>query len=401
MGDRPAREGVRPVSGRSIELDFYFRGVRCRERLKLAPTPRNLNHAANLRASVLHEIALGTFDYAKRFPDSKLARKLQGASAAASDSVEKHLWDWLERVKPSLEKTTYIYYERYIRRTLVPAVGKHRLAALTKDHCRDLIASKPNVTAKRWNNVLSPLRQMLAEAAVDGLIPVSPMHGIVVRRRRTVERQDEVDPFTPAELAAIMDAADPYLRALIQFIAWTGLRTSEMMALRWEDVDLKSGELRVRAAKVGGIVKAPKTKAGRRTVELLPPARKALEIQRAMTGLIGQHVWHDLRLGAGKAWENDKQLREWHWRPLLKRAQVRYRYPYQLRHTYASMLLSAGENVMWVARQMGHGDWVITARTYARWMPQVAPDAGNKARALADQVAGAPDASSIPATGTQ
>lgn len=350
--------------------------------MKLAPTPRNLNHAANLRASVLHEIAIGTFDYAARFPESKLARKLQGARAVATDTVEEYLWRWLDRIRPSIEKTTAIYYERYIRRTLVPAVGAHRLGDLTKDHCRDLIASKPKVTAKRWNNVLSPLRQMLAEAASDGLIPTSPMEGVKVKRRREIAREDDIDPFTPEELAAIIEAAPAHLGALVTFLAWTGLRPSEMMALRWEDVDLKKGTLRVRAAKVGGIEKAPKTKAGRRTVELLPPAQKALEAQRAMTGLMKAHVWHDLRRGPGKPWENDKQIREWHWRPLLTRCKVRYRYPYQLRHTYASMLLSAGENPMWVAQQMGHHDWVITARTYARWLPQVAPDAGNKARAL-------------------
>lgn len=46
----------------------------------------------------------------------------------------------------------------------------------------------------------------------------------------------------------------------------------------------------------------------------------------------------------------------------LRKAGVRYRYPYQMRHTFASQALSAGENAMWVARQMGHRDWTITAK---------------------------------------
>lgn len=45
------------------------------------------------------------------------------------------------------------------------------------------------------------------------------------------------------------------------------------------------------------------------------------------------------------------------------------RYPYQTRHTYASMMLSAGENPMWVAQQMGHSDWAMIRRVYGRWMP--------------------------------
>jgi len=61
---------------------------------------------------------------------------------------------------------------------------------------------------------------------------------------------------------------------------------------------------------------------------------------------------------------------------------VRYRKPYQTRHTYASMMLTAGENVMWVAQQMGHTDWSLTAKRYGRWIPADMPNAGSKAVAM-------------------
>ncbi|MFB0936677.1 MAG: tyrosine-type recombinase/integrase, partial [Propionivibrio sp.] len=48
---------------------------------------------------------------------------------------------------------------------------------------------------------------------------------------------------------------------------------------------------------------------------------------------------------------------------------IRYRRPYQTRHTYASMMLSAGENVMYVANQMGHADWSMLVRVYGHWIP--------------------------------
>lgn len=91
-------------------------------------------------------------------------------------------------------------------------------------------------------------------------------------------------------------------------------------------------------------------------------------------------MFHDPR--TGEPWSGDKQIREWHWRALLKRAEVRYRYPYQTRHTYASTLLSAGENPVWVASQMGHKDWVMIVRTYGRWIPSVDPTAGEKVSAM-------------------
>ncbi len=75
-----------------------------------------------------------------------------------------------------------------------------------------------------------------------------------------------------------------------------------------------------------------------------------------------------------------KALPEHYWKPL---AEVRYRQPYQLRHTYASTMLSSGENIHWLATQMGHRDATMILRTYGRWIPDVDPSAGSKAEELA------------------
>jgi len=70
------------------------------------------------------------------------------------------------------------------------------------------------------------------------------------------------------------------------------------------------------------------------------------------------------------------------WESLLRKAGVPFRNPYQTRHTYASLLLSAGENPMFVAQQMGHRDWGMIRKRYGRWIPSVDPDVGKRANAL-------------------
>lgn len=60
----------------------------------------------------------------------------------------------------------------------------------------------------------------------------------------------------------------------------------------------------------------------------------------------------------------------------IKKAGVRYRNPYQTRHTYASMMLSAGENSLWVAKQMGHKDTEMIIKNYGRWIPDTSTLAG-------------------------
>lgn len=126
-----------------------------------------------------------------------------------------------------------------------------------------------------------------------------------------------------------------------------------------------------------------KTVAGRRDVKLLGPALAALLAQKEHTFLEGKAIFHrpDWRHIHRTRWVDDHQIYD-EWRATLKRAQVRYRNPYQTRHTYASMMLSAGEREIWVAKQMGHTDTTSIRRNYGRWIPSSDPDAGGKAVAL-------------------
>lgn len=379
MGDRGS---VFAASGRSIGIRFRYLGVACEERVKLPPTPRNMAYARNLRGKIMADIAKGVFDYHAYFPDSRRA-VLLAKEPAAMVTIGAKLDAWMKGARPNLERSTAMGYERAIDNTLRPAFGDTLLRDFTRDQFRTWIAGQ-SASAKRLNNLLTPLRQMLAEAVADGILPANPIHGVTIKRKGP--REDDIDPFTPDESAAILGACSGQFANLVQFALWSGLRTSEIIALRWQDVDFGRGFVSVKQAFVAGEVKGPKTKAGRRDVKLLPAARAALLAQREHTQLHSPIVFLDPRTGA--PWSGDKPIRELFWRPALTRAKVRYRYPYQTRHTYASTLLSAGENPMWVAGQMGHRDWVMIVRTYARWIPEVDPTAGDKAAAVCGQPVG-------------
>ncbi|WP_245391747.1 tyrosine-type recombinase/integrase [Salinicola aestuarinus] len=78
----------------------------------------------------------------------------------------------------------------------------------------------------------------------------------------------------------------------------------------------------------------------------------------------------------GDPWTGDQAIRETVWTHALKRAGVRYRRPYQTRHTFGSMMVSAGEPLAWVSRQMGHTSVITSTRIYARWIPATNSQAG-------------------------
>jgi len=380
MGRRPtaAPAGVRATSKRSVEIDFYFRGVRCRERLKLPPTPANRRYAANLKAEIENHIARGTFNYADFFPDSRRARIL---SKRRGDVVNlrEALRRYIDSSEKALQRSTWLDYKGAVETHLIPAFGELRLTELTRARMREW-AAKLDVTPKRLANILLPLRAVLADAVEDELIDRNLLDNWKPTVAAKPREEDVIDPFSVDEIRAILKAAEAPMCNMIQFGFWTGLRISELLAIEWRDVEWRQGVVRIRRALVRGEVKVTKTEAGTREVTLLEPARQALQAQRALTELQGGQIFRNPR--TSEPWLDDQQLRKGFWERILRRAGVRYRYPNQMRHTYASTMLSAGENPAWIASQMGHRDWGMIRRTYARWIPSADPHAGSRAVAL-------------------
>jgi integrase len=369
-------KGIR-IRGQSIQLDFYFRGMRCRETLKLEPNKRNIAHAKGLLATILHEIAMGTFNYSKHFPDSPRALAFDGRKLARA-TVQEALEAYMASKKPLLQYSTCKDYEASIARHLVPAFGHVPIKDLSARMVREWMAGLP-LSAKRVNNIMVPLRGMMKEAFMDGLIEKNPLERI----RNLPVHTEEPDPFSYSEIRLILNACQqPQHQNLFLFAFWTGLRTSELIALAWEDIDWHKEAVHVRKAKVRERLKTTKTRAGTREVLLLPTAIEALKAQKAHTWMQQAAVFHNPRQNA--PWKNDHAIRQ-AWASILRRAGIRYRNPYQTRHTYASMLLTAGENPMWVAAQMGHADWGMIRKVYGRWIPANDPLAGSRVAKTCDQ----------------
>ncbi|MGF6764012.1 integrase [Paraburkholderia sp. GAS33] len=380
--------GVVEISDSSYEISFTYRGVRCRERYKAKPSKANTRKLIQWRAGLLDDIEKGVFDYAAAFPNSKnLARFADQPGDILT--VEKYFDTWLTRKKVEVKASTYVGYYGIVNRLVIPKFGKVALSDLKRAAIRDWLAtidsaSKRPVTNKRLSNIQSCIRSALADALDDEIIDANPLAGYTYSRiERPVEGQpdDDVDPFTPDEQAAILTKMRPTERALVQVFLWTGLRTSEATALNWSDIDFIGGFIRVRRAitrEAKGVAELPKTTAGRRDVKMLDPARTALLEQKALTFMAELDGPVFVNPTTRQRYSGSTQI--WRvWQTALKHAGVRYRRPYQTRHTYASMMLSAGEHPMWVAKQMGHADWTMIARVYGRWMPSADTSAGSKA----------------------
>jgi len=353
---------VRATGAKSVQIDFRYQGIRCRERLRLAPTAQNLKYAARLKATIEHEIATGTFDYARHFPNSSRARRLV---AGCSSTVRRALLDYCGSLSNSIEPETLRDYERDSEIVARWFAKDRTLGSLTRKDIRQAV-SQLQLSRRRIIALLRPLRGAIEQALEDGTINSNPLEGFKVRRVGGVS-QGVVDPLTPEEVDAL-DRTD--LGALWSFWAWTGLRSGEVIGLRRPDVDRHHWTVTVRRAVRRGREKTPKTSAGVRTIALLPPARAALERL-----IDADPVFTNPNTGG--SWHEAKALNRAFARA-CKKAKVRRRYVYQLRHTFATWALSAGENPAWIAKQMGHSNAAMLFKHYGKWMPQLDQKAGSR-----------------------
>lgn len=366
--------GVRPTSKNSIQIEFIYNGERCRERIKAQPTDANISLAHKFRNEVLAAIADNTFNYAESFPDSKRLSKYHFEKPTIL-TVGKWLDTWIDRKEKHLKSSTYNGYTKIIA-SLKPALGDIPLANLKKKDVR-LWCETLQCSNKTIGNLISPLRAALQDAVDDELIDINPLTDFRFRLNEA-PRESDIDPFNKDEQAAILSAFSGQHKNFFQFAFWSGLRTSELIALEWGDIDWIRKTVKVQRAKTQAASEpeTTKTTSGMREVKLLPPALLALREQKSYTFLEGKIIFHDDR--TGKPWDGDQSIRKL-WTRVLHKAGVRYRRPYQTRHTYASMMLSSGESLAWVSNQIGHASVIMTASVYATFIPDSLPDAGNKA----------------------
>lgn len=342
--------------------------MECRESLKLSHSKANINYAVRLRGEILNAIEKGTFKYVDYFPDSKNAGKFGATPSRVT--VGELLREQLKIADKTLSPKTAKTYWEACNTHLFKQWDKTPVLDLTPAVLREWIGTF-TCKAKTMRNTLQPLSNALVQAVNDDLLEFNPLGRVKLSKIMTKEQRKSSfapDPFDMSEIDAILKTADGQKRNLFQFSFATGMRPSECMALEWSSIDWLKGKIRVERVKVAGVTKEEaKTAAGNRHIDMRQGAFDALKAQQQYTALAGGVVFHDP--GTDEQWSTDKAIRQ-RWEIVLRKAKVRYRNPYQTRHTFASTLLSGGENPLYVAKQMGHKNTEMLNRHYGRWIEQ-------------------------------
>lgn len=348
-----------------LQIDLRAQGFG-RERLELAPTPANIAYATRLRQEILGKIERGTFSLAEYFPSSPRVQ-----ADAGSLTFKQLCTEWLRVRKKEIEHSTLHHYEQTLSSKHFTDWQAMHLPELDYRKLMAKLAALPE-HPKTFNNIASVL-SMVLEYGHKAKLLREPLHQHIELRRTPKAKPD---PFSLAEVDVILGKVrEPRGTNLYEFAFFTGLRPSELIALRWTEVDLRSGTLLVKAAITRSKEKGTKT-GDERTVELNARARGALERQRKVSQLAGGAVFLGLD---GESYTTTDGPLDAFWKPALKLAGVRYRDARQTRHTYATMCLHAGLKPGWVAGQLGHSVEMFY-RVYSKWIDE--QDAGAERRKL-------------------
>lgn len=360
---------VRP---KSLQVTFTYEGKQHRPTLylngkPLAPTPANIKHAERLAAEIREKIRLGMFSIAEYFPVNGDG----GQVVTVSQQLES--WIKAQRIEAST-RAGYSSAAKFWSTATVDgrALGDKAVKALRHSDILKAVALRQDLNGKTVNNYVSVLREAMALAVHDKIITANPVAEIPHAKRQKVVP----DPFSQAEAEKIIEHATRHYPAQVanmaEFWFFTGLRTSELFGLRWSNVDLPGKHIMVSEAIVRGVHK-DKTKTNvARKVLLNTRAMAALQRQAAHTRMAGEAVFQDPRYDA--PWGDERAYRRSYWAPALKALGIRYRRPYNCRHTYATMMLMAGMMAPFCAKQLGHSVEIFLS-TYSKWLDGARDDA--------------------------
>jgi integrase len=293
--------------------------------------------------------------------------------------VGPFLRQWLEEVaRPTLRHSTHKSYREIVERHLVPGLGRFPLAKLAP-------ADVQAILNRKLEAGLSPRRVQYLHAVLRRALGTAERWGMVSRNvARLVDAprvpRHEISPLTPEQAKRLVEAAaEDRLRALWVAALGTGCRQGELLALRWEDVDLEGRRLRVRhtLARVDGrlALLEPKTERSRRTVmlpEVVVTALLAHRTRQGMERLVAGSRWvdsgHVFATTIGTPIEAGCVTRAFH--AALERAGLPRSRFHDLRHAAATFALSQGYTLEDVKQLLGHSSIVLTSNTYGHVLEQ-------------------------------
>lgn len=355
----------------AIRIRFTWNGERCSETLSYPASKEGIASASRLRDQVVSLNKLGLLSnekYAELFPTSAKADEVLG------NTFGEYAQIWLDsRV---IVEGTKKNYRLALNNWWMPKLAVTPLASITTPLMRKLLAELPWTTSQVKSSCMSKIRTIFNSAVNDGLLSKNPMNGLELPKKPN----KNINPFTQEEADKVIEYLynnDEWQMqiygAYFEFAFYSGMRLSEITALKWSEIDYKKKAAfvcRIIAERV--VEERTKTNTTRyvllnsRALHALEFAKQYQERRKEHNTSIkefpfcfppaqgGTYIRCTGALGKG-------------WKEMLIELKIKHKPPYNTRHTYATICLMSGMTPAFIAHQLGHSVEMLLS-TYTKWM---------------------------------
>ncbi|WRE39182.1 site-specific integrase [Helicobacter pylori] len=211
------------------------------------------------------------------------------------------------------------------------------------------------------HNLNANLKSFLEFCETEGFMEKSPYFAITLKNAKEAKA---IEPFSLEEVKTLLENAPSLrLKAFLIVAFFTGMRTGEQLALTWEDIDFNNKTITIdKSLNELGQITTPKNKPSIREIDLLEPVGKILKELKASEPENKKFVFISM--------PKRSTMFQRAFRSLLRALNLKERKLYTTRHTFASLMLSQGEEAMWVSKTLGHKDLNTTYKTYSHYIPK-------------------------------
>lgn len=313
-----------------------------------------------------------------------------GITKASTMKLGDWMLQWLALYLPNIEATTRAGYKDRIEKRIIPILGSIPLKSLNTAHIQGWVngLKKEGLAPKTVKNAYLNLKAALDKAVVLKMLPYNPCVGVELPKLQKY-RGDIYDKAEMENLLKVAEGTDMYLIAFLAVMV--GFRRGELVALRWDDVDLKKGIIHVRHNMVIAdgekITKAPKSSAGVRDISIGP--KVVSELRKARTEYLKNKLTHGRSFKDsglvickpdGTGYRPDSITQKWE-RFIQQNGLKPIRF-HDLRHSCATAMIEAGVDPKTVQQRLGHADISVTMNIYAHSTKAVDRSAADKMDAL-------------------
>ncbi len=280
-------------------------------------------------------------------------------------TIEKFIIEVMQDKEKNLKPKSYVMYESVYRNHIKPFFNDKLITQIKPidiKNWHDKILSK-NLKKDILVTSRAILNSAFTSAILSEHITFNPVAMVKIPKIKSSKK--EFTPFNLDEIDLLLENADRELKNFLAISFFTGIRSGELLALKWSDINLDTNTITINKTISNYLITTPKTKSSNRNIEIISQVRQYINNQILLTGIKNSFVF----LYNSNYHTTNKRF-FYRYKDLLKKLKLDSRSLHTTRHTFASLMLNNSIEPYWVSNMLGHESLKTTLDIYSKYIPR-------------------------------